>query len=104
MCLCIGECEIDNIAPGHIESPFYNLILNSPYQYNQQMCIVQCLQQKAIKMCNCSVPNFLSIYNKSCQNDAQWKCAYDAFYGDSNVTLNILACIQYCPLECNSTL
>ena len=66
-----SECEIDNAATGHFDSPYYNLILNSPYQYNQEMCVVQCMQEKAIQICNCSIPVSLDPYNRSCQNDEQ---------------------------------
>ena len=71
-----SDCDIDNTNPGHFESPYYNLILKSPYLYKQEFCVTQCMQKKAIEMCNCSIPIYLTLYNVSCPNAAASFCAF----------------------------
>ena len=60
-----SDCDIDNTNPGYISSPYYNLILNSPYQYSQDLCIIQCIQQHLIQKCNCSISSFVELYKVS---------------------------------------
>ena len=98
-----SDCDIDNKNPGHINSPYYNLILNSPYQYTQEMCVIQCMQKQVIEMCNCSIAIYLDLYNVSCKNENQSNCAMDTIIDApwSNSTLR--NCIPQCPLECNTT-
>ena len=97
-----SECEIDNVNPGSIDSPFYNLILNTPYQYNQELCVIQCIQQQIIQICNCSLPYYISFYNSTCQTDAESLCAAEIFYSNK-LDSAFPICISRCPLECNST-
>ena len=94
-----SDCEIDNIDPGHIDSPYFNLILNSPYQYNQELCVIQCIQHQVIESCNCSKPFYLDLYNLSCLRDKEIYCAYSF---TMNISI-IQGCILQCPIECNST-
>jgi hypothetical protein len=97
-----SDCDIDNTNPGYIYSPYYNLILNSPYQYSQDLCIIQCIQQHLIQMCNCSITHFVDLYNVSCKNDAESNCANWILYNGNSSSM-IQDCIPQCPLECNST-
>jgi hypothetical protein len=97
-----SDCDIDNTYRTHFYSPYYNLILNSPYQYSQELCIIQCIQQHVIQMCNCSIPVYLDLYNVSCSNEADSFCASDTIYY-GNLSLIIHDCVVKCPLECNST-
>jgi amiloride-sensitive sodium channel subunit beta len=97
-----SDCDIDNSNPGNIDSYYYNLISQSPYQYSQEFCVVQCMQQQAIKLWNCSIPIYLDIYNVSCRNFNESYCAMDLTY-DSEFSSIIPDCIPKCPLECNST-
>jgi hypothetical protein len=96
-----SDCDIENLNPGYINSPFYNLILKSPYQYSQDLCVIQCIQQHVIQMCNCSIPIYLDLYNVSCKNIDESLCANETPY---NGQLNsfIPNCVTQCPLECNS--
>jgi hypothetical protein len=98
-----SECEIDNTTPVSINSSYYNLILNSPYQYSQGMCVTQCMQKKVIEECNCTLPIFLDLYNRSCQTDSQSLCAMNGLWNGEFSKSSILNCIPQCPLECNST-
>jgi hypothetical protein len=97
-----SDCDIDNSNTGHVDSPYFNLILNSPYQYSQDLCVTQCIQQYLIQICNCSMPNYVDLYNVSCKNNAESMCASEApFTGKLNSS--VTNCIPKCPLECNST-
>jgi hypothetical protein len=97
-----SNCDIDNSNPGQFDSPFYNLIKNSQYQYSQELCILQCYQQQIINLCNCSTPIYVSLYNSSCKNEVESLCAYwEPIKG--SVSSQIPNCIPQCPLECNST-
>jgi hypothetical protein len=51
-----SDCDIDNTNSNNFDSTDYNLILNSPYQYSQDLCVIQCMQQYVIETCNCSIP------------------------------------------------
>jgi hypothetical protein len=95
-----SDCEIDNKNPIHSSSLYYNLILNSRYQYSQELCVIQCVQLQVIQLCNCSFPFYLDLYNKSCENRAESNCAFATVYTRQ---LNVQKCILECPLECNST-
>ena len=98
-----SQCDLDNDSPGHFDSVFYESFLNSPYQYGQDLCIIECLQQKALQKCNCTLAYFFSFSRKSCQNDNQQKCVLDFFFNSKLLTPTSLACLSQCPLECNAT-
>ena len=97
-----SDCDIDNTQSTHYDSPYFNLVLNSSYQYSQEMCVLQCYQAQAIRLCNCTIPILISLYNVSCKNDAESKCAMMTLYtGDLNSAVH--SCLSQCPLECNSS-
>jgi hypothetical protein len=97
-----SNCDIDNSNPDTFDSPYYNLIKNSPYQYSQELCILQCFQKQIIDLCNCSTLSYVSLYNASCHNERESECSFwEPFEG--NVSSKIPNCIPQCPLECNST-
>jgi hypothetical protein len=98
-----SECDIDNTNPEHFDSPYYNLILQSPYQYSQELCVVQCMQEKVIQKCNSSIPYFVSLYNNSLDYES-W-CAGKTLNSDEIISIepSVLNCLTHCPLECNST-
>jgi hypothetical protein len=101
-----SNCDIHNTNPGHFDSPYYNLILNSPYQYSQELCIVQNLQKQVIDKCNCSIPVCLDLYNASCKTEEESYCAvnfYLTFVKGSTAENFLQNFISTCPLECNST-
>jgi hypothetical protein len=99
-----SNCEIDNANPGEIDSQYYNLVKQSPYQYNQQLCMMQCLQKKMIQFCNCTMAIFLSLYNDTCENFDEALCSYSVIAdGSYQIETNVRNCIAECPLECNST-
>jgi hypothetical protein len=72
-----SDCDIDNTNPNHFDSPYYNLILNSPFQYSQDLCVIQCVQEQVIQICNCSIPIYLDLYNVSCKTDTESLCAVE---------------------------
>jgi hypothetical protein len=101
-----SNCDIDNTYPGYIDSPYYNLILDSAYQYSQELCLVQNLQKQVIDKCNCSIPVCLDIYNVSCKTQTESDCAlnyYFTFIKESTVENFLQNLLSTCPLECNST-
>ena len=100
-----SNCDIDNKNPGYIDSEYYNLIKNSPYQYNQELCVLQCLQKTMIETCNCTFSIFLSLYNASCKSFAEGLCGWHAILpgGGYNIDSHMENCILQCPLECNKT-
>jgi hypothetical protein len=97
-----SDCDIDNKNQGKIYTPYYNLILNSPYQYNQDLCLIQCVQLQVIKLCNCSVPFYIDLYNSSCKTEAESWCTDNTLYSGLFAS-KMTDCISKCPLECNST-
>jgi len=98
-----SECDIDNENPDHFDSPYYKLISNSPYQYSQELCVLQCMQEKVIQRCKSSIPYFVSLYNNSL--DYKSWCAGKTLNSDEIISIepSVLNCLPYCPLECNST-
>ena len=50
-----SACEIDNDAPMSGQNlDLYKMMLNSRYEYEQQVCIDLCFQRLAVRECNCS--------------------------------------------------
>ena len=100
-----SNCDIDNKNPDQIDSEYFNIIKNSPYQYEQELCVDVCMQKRMIDVCNCTFSIFLSLYNASCKNFAQGLCSWVAIEpnGPYDVETTIRNCISQCPLECNST-
>jgi hypothetical protein len=97
-----SDCDIDNTNPNHFDSPYYNLILNSSFQYSQDLCVIQCVQEQVIQICNCSIPIYLDLYNVSCKTDTESLCAVEILY-TGQLSSTVINCISKCPLECNST-
>ena len=83
--------------------PYSNLIAHSNYDYSQQLCFSQCLQQKFINKYNCTLYYFISLYNKSqCSQDIELLIFTSSDSFDSNYINEI--CLPLCPFECNQTL
>jgi hypothetical protein len=97
-----SNCEIPNDSQETaIKSNFlYRLFANSPYQYTRQACLVQCWQQSLIEKCNCTDPEYLTLFNhnQSCTTDDQFICN-SYFLWDWSWDI----CLGLCPLECNQT-
>ena len=99
-----SECDIDNDSPRHFDSVYYNRILNSPYQYSQEFCFIECFQDNVLQKCNCTYPYYFSLLSVSCKNTDQVICAANYFYQISEALVPVsLSCSEQCPLECNST-
>jgi hypothetical protein len=108
-----SNCDIDNDVSSsshqksHYESSdLYQLILNSIYQYTQNLCLIQCYQRQLLLECNCTDANFLSLYqNQSlCNSLDEIACMVKVFLHKFNSIEFIEAkCQHLCPLECNLT-
>ena len=59
-----SSCDIENQSPKYEydSSYLYNLILNSSYNYNQQLCLRLWRQQITIRECNCTDPRYFPSY------------------------------------------
>ena len=75
--------ECDDLSSNDFSSDLYNLIFYSKYEYTQQFCLQQCLQELMINTCNCSNTALASIRNVSgCASTTQINCILKkAFYG-----------------------
>ncbi len=97
-----SNCEIPNDSQdtGVKTNFFYRLFAKSPYQYTRQACLVQCWQQSLIENCNCTDPEYLTLFNhkQSCTTGDQFICKWYFLYDWS---WDI--CLGLCPLECNQT-
>jgi hypothetical protein len=98
-----SECiDLDSIDS--FDSDLYRVIKESNQIYLQTDCFSLCFQKMLIQTCNC----YLNTFNKlngthQCINDSQTKCSlstWQKFLSNDYISNN---CIQYCPLECNST-
>jgi hypothetical protein len=98
-----SNCE--DLSNG-FSSNLYNLILNSKYDYSQQFCLMQCLQQLFLEKCNCILSIFGSVFKASgCVSFSDYECVTNDAYLDvysRNDYVNQV-CVPQCPLECNST-
>ena len=100
-----SNCDIDNDSPDRFDSELYNLILDSDYQYSQQLCFEQCYQRESISDCNCTDSYFVSLFaTDNCQTDTQVACNNKVFY-EKFPKNNFIqkTCMPLCPLECNRT-
>ena len=98
-----SNCDLDNNAPSTISSELYKLIYHSPYEYNQELCVVQCFQQRLYQNCNCTYSWYVSIGNSDyCTTLEELKCinAFLKYFYENDL---IEACRPLCPLECNRT-
>jgi hypothetical protein len=73
-----SSCDLkqnENVFKGK-NSHLLNLMYHSPYEYNQQTCIILCIQHHAINTCNCTYPLYLSLFDKakSCSTQSELTC------------------------------
>jgi hypothetical protein len=97
-----SDCEIDSNSPKFIQGlDLYNLILESDYEYTQQLCFVQCYQRFIISKYNCSHPWFLTLFHviNKCTSEQN-----DLIKDKFNHDFINKYCISLCPLECSQTL
>ena len=98
-----SNCEIDSDSSFTSDSYLFNLIAHSNFDYSQQFCFTQCLQNKFIKKYNCTLYYFISLYNRSqCSPDVEALIFTSADSFDSKFISE--TCLPLCPLECNQTL
>ena len=102
-----SDCVLDNDVTTSFDSDIYNAILVSNFSYSQQFCVIQCIQKKIVKACNCSHPFFESVLNvNKCSNPSVIaNCARPHLFDSLNESNAYIAeyCLPNCPLECNST-
>jgi hypothetical protein len=102
-----GECDIDNDSPNALsalDTPLYNLIKNSMYQYKRELCFTLCLQRLSLISCNCTNPMFFSLFNDNdfCLTNDEIYCT-DSIFGVKSIKTIYSDCLKECPLECNTT-
>jgi hypothetical protein len=64
-----------------LNSDLFKLILHSPYDYTQELCLYQCLQKKVINKCNCIDPIYVSLFEdvEFCGTKEQIDCKASVF-------------------------
>jgi hypothetical protein len=101
-----SQCDIDN-AHRAFSSKFYNIIYHSKYEYTQQLCLFTCYQSELIKVCDCSDPWFISLFDKDvCETNNQTECLLKVYintYLPEHSDFLNKYCLINCPLECNRT-
>ena len=100
-----SSCEIDSSSPKYIRGlDLYNLIIESNYEYTQQLCFSQCYQKYIIKKYNCSSIWYPSVFDVTqCTLDFSntlWYSNVDSF----DITFINENCMSLCPLECEQIL
>ncbi len=72
--------------------------------YYQELCLIQCLQEKSIEKCHCANPLFLSLFSQAqlCIQKSELACTNRIFDAESFENLS-KSCLNLCPLECNQT-
>ena len=99
-----SNCEISNEKSPQIQSDLYKMISNSAYEYSQQFCFKQCIQQQIFNACNCTYPFYVSLFGYAeCSDEKSLKCSSDVsekLIPDKYVQA---LCEALCPLECNLT-
>ena len=100
-----SNCLIDMGKQSDFDSDLFVKIRNSSYDYTQQFCFQQCLQQLVYDRCNCVIYKYVAVINANiCTMSNETECAiysYDYIYGKNDYPSKY--CLPQCPLECNST-
>jgi hypothetical protein len=112
------SCDIENNSPKFFDSFLYNLILNSKYEYTQQLCLRQCFQKILIDHCNCTDMRVISLLGTTnCDTFEEISClkkvketifSIDGLNsvskGDNKENnSSYFYCLALCPAECNSS-
>ena len=58
-----SDCQIPNEETGASYSSLYDEILNSPYEYSQELCLNLCYVKEIISSCNCNPYDYPVIEN-----------------------------------------
>ena len=99
-----GDCDFDSNGQFQGFDPqLFNLITSSSYEYSQQLCIDQCLQQETIRVCNCSHTRYLSLFTQAenCETDTCTNKIFDEYWLSSKFIMD--KCLPVCPLECKKS-
>jgi hypothetical protein len=95
---CDISSENEKTFSSHYE--IYKMIRASSYDYSRAFCLKQCTQMKAISLCGCSNPFYVSLYERACQNESEVECSQSIFYNRASYQGE---CLLKCPLECSLT-
>ena len=103
-----SNCDIspdDTLSSNSFRSDLFRLIVDSPYEYKQEMCLYQCLQAKIIENCNCTNPLFTSLFTgaRECETEYENNCMNGLFRAKILTDYIREKCLPVCPLECNTT-
>jgi len=78
------------------------MIVSKGYHYDQRFCLIQCTQELALKNCNCTYPNKVSLFENATEcNYLHKECSRKIFESPDDHIAN--TCMSLCPLECNTT-
>ena len=99
-----SNCELHSDSAEFLrDKSLFDRIYHSPYNYEQQLCIGQCMQNIFIECCNCTNLFFVSVYDEydQCSNHSSvFEPYFEEFFTDSYIDTY---CLPRCPLECNRT-
>ena len=103
-----SDCNIPNDWQMEGFSDLFNLLLNSPYQYTQELCLNLCLQEQVINVCSCNPYDFPFFDGIACQSntstfEADIACMNNLTQSFLKGDFLIKNCPSLCPLECNRT-
>ena len=103
-----SDCQIPNDWQTQGFSYLFNLILNSPYQYTQELCLDLCFQEQVVNVCSCNPYDFPFFNGIACQSnpstfEADTICINNLTQTFLKGNYLIKKCLPICPLECNRT-
>jgi hypothetical protein len=101
-----SNCLIDNETNANFGSELFDLIQNSKYRYNQELCFWQCIQRAVLKECNCTNPALKSLFSNAsqCMDLNEIICVDMVARNKRNFKNDFFQqnCQSECPLECYS--
>ena len=77
-----SNCDIGDTDTAYsFNSDLYRLISHSTYDYTQELCFYQCLQKELIRVCNCTHPMYVSLFENVgyCNTETKNKCQTRVF-------------------------
>ena len=100
-----SNCDLDNDSPDkHTGYELVDLMARSLYQYTQQACLFLCMQKQMIQKCNCTFPEYISLYDaEQCATNDQLDCYNQILANFFTSDYIQKTCLPACPLECNRT-
>jgi len=102
-----SNCDIDNVSPqpSQYASHLYDLLLNSTYEYTQQMCYDLCQSTMSLNTCGCVSMDRYGFFQseKTCSSPNETACSSELNRKFLSHDFIIASCLHLCPLQCNRT-